>query len=128
MFRSPDPTGIAMALGTHVLILFGNWATNRLVIEFWFQESNYAKQAIPGIPLTPYGLIHSIVFNSLCILAMVSHLRASFADPGEIPEAIEVPDYVDTALLNNCEKCGMRWKPMRAHHCSSCGRCIFKVS
>jgi len=45
------------------------------------------------------------------LLAIISHIRASFADAGEIPKDIEVPDYVDTAKLNSCEKCNMRWKP-----------------
>lgn len=61
-------------------------------------------------------------------MAILSHLRASFANPGDIPVDIEVPDFVDTVKLRNCEKCDMRWKPMRAHHCSECNRCIFKVS
>lgn len=61
-------------------------------------------------------------------MSVITHLRASFADPGLIPEKIELPDYVDTAKLNSCEKCDMRWKPQRAHHCSTCQRCVFKVS
>ena len=61
-------------------------------------------------------------------MAIASHIRATFADPGEIPKDIEVPDFVDTVKLRNCEKCDMRWKPMRAHHCSECNKCIFKVS
>ena len=35
-------------------------------------------------------------------MAILSHIRATFADPGEIPEDIEVPGYVDTVKLNNC--------------------------
>ena len=61
-------------------------------------------------------------------MASISHLRASFGDPGSIPKDIEVPDYVDTVLLQTCEKCNMTWKPERAHHCSECGICVFKVS
>jgi hypothetical protein len=44
-------------------------------------------------------------------MAIISHIRATFADPGEIPSDIEVPDFVDTVKLRNCEKCDMRWKP-----------------
>ena len=69
-----------------------------------------------------------IIFNGFCFMAIASHIRATFADPGEIPKDIEVPDFVDTVKLRNCEKCDMRWKPMRAHHCSECNKCIFKVS
>ena len=86
------------------------------------------QQAIQGIPLTFYGCVNFFIFNGLIVLALVSHLRASFADPGYIPKDIEVPDYIDTAKLNTCERCSMAWKPQRAHHCSECGVCIFKVS
>jgi len=54
-------------------------------------------------------------------------LRASFTNPGLIPKEIEVPDYVDTAGLNTCERCNMTWKPQRAHHCSECGVCVYKM-
>lgn len=30
-------------------------------------------------------------------------------------------------MLLSCEKCCMRWKPQRAHHCQECGTCIFKM-
>ena len=63
------------------------------------------------MPLTFYGIVNFVFFNSFCFLAIISHIRASFADAGEIPKDIEVPDYVDTAKLNSCEKCNMRWKP-----------------
>ena len=59
---------------------------------------------------------------------MISHLRASLGNPGYIPQDIELPDYVDTAKLRCCQRCNMRWKPQRAHHCSECETCVFKVS
>ena len=49
-----------------------------------------------GIPLTFYGLLHFLLFNALVGIALFCHVRASFADPGEIPKSIEVPDFVDT--------------------------------
>ena len=63
-------------------------------------------------------------------MSLICHLRAAFADPGLIPKGIIVPDYVDTVTLNTCEKgeCKELWKPQRAHHCSECETCIFKVS
>jgi|TARA_B110001450_G_C17388288_1_gene386593 palmitoyltransferase len=61
-------------------------------------------------------------------MALLSHIRGTFADPGLIPDNLELPDYVDTARLNICEKCDNKWKPERAHHCSECNKCVFKVS
>jgi hypothetical protein len=37
-----------------------------------------------------------VVFNGFVSMALISHLRASFSDPGLIPRSIEVPDYVET--------------------------------
>ena len=91
-------------------------------------EQDLEKRPISVIPLTWWGLLNFFFFNLFCILSIICHLRACFSDPGEIPKSIEVPDYVDTATLNCCNKCDMRWKPMRAHHCSECKKCVFKVS
>ena len=101
-----------------------------MCIFYWYYESNLNNQAIKGIPLTFYGLLNCIVFNTFVGLALFTHVRASFADPGYMPKEIELPDYVDTAKLKCCSKgkCKMAWKPDRAHHCSECEVCVFKVS
>ena len=91
------------------------------------REPALEKRPITSLDLTFWGMVLFILFNSLCLLASVAHFRASFGDPGIIPKGIEVPDYVDTAQLNTCAKCEMRWKPQRAHHCSECKACIFKM-
>ena len=80
--------------------------------------------------MTFYGFLLFLVFNGLVILALIAHVRASIVDPGEIPKDIEIPDYVDESTLKCCEKgtCKMNWKPQRAHHCSECELCVFKVS
>lgn len=128
MFRVYNIGGIALAIVSLGLIAFGNWCGNRMVIFYWYYEKDLEKHAVRGIPLTFYGMMNFIVFNTFCLLAVLSHLRAAFSDPGEIPETITVPDYIDTVSFKNCAKCDMRWKPMRAHHCSECNKCIFKVS
>lgn len=120
--------GIALAIVTHLLIYYGCWAGNKLCIFYWQYTDKLDEQFIKGVPLTMYGFLNFTIFNGLVLMALLSHLRASFADPGYIPKDIEVPDYIDTAKLNTCERCSMSWKPQRAHHCSECGVCIFKVS
>ena len=128
MCRVYNIGGIALAITTLCLIAFGNYCGNRLVIFYWYYEKELENHSVQGIPLSFYGMLNFIVFNTFCLLSVLSHLRATFSDPGEIPADIVVPDYVDTVKLNNCAKCEMRWKPMRAHHCSECNKCIFKVS
>jgi hypothetical protein len=111
-----------------MLIWFGQFCGNRLVVFYWYYEKDLNKQPLRGLPLSFYGILNMIIFNGLCFLSIFSHLRATFADPGLIPDDIEVPDFVDTVKLKNCERCDMKWKPERAHHCSECNKCIFKVS
>jgi len=62
-------------------------------------------------------------------MAYISHLRAAFADPGRIPEGMTPPFQSEHMEMKNCEKCIGKetWKPMRAHHCSECGFCVFKM-
>jgi hypothetical protein len=120
--------GIALAIGTHLLIYFGCWSGNKLCIFYWQYTNKYEEQIVKGVPLTFYGCLNFLIFNGCILFALIAHLRASFADPGYIPKDIEVPDYIDTAKLNTCERCSMSWKPQRAHHCSECGVCVFKVS
>ena len=120
--------GIALAIVTQGLILFGNWCANYLCILYWFAPDKDHPPFIKGIPLTFYGLIHWLLFNTACYMAILSHIRGTFANPGLIPDNLELPDYVDTARLNICEKCDNKWKPERAHHCSECNQCVFKVS
>ena len=127
MCRVYNIGGFALAVVTQLLILFGQWSGNRLVLFYWFYEEDMSKHMIKGLPLTQYGMINFLFFNGFCAMSIITHIRASIADPGSIPTNIEVPDYVDTAQLNCCEKCQMRWKQQRAHHCSECGICIFKV-
>ena len=111
-----------------MLLWFGNWAANRMVIFYWFYEPIKHQRLFANVPLTNWGISHCLLFNGVCILAAVSHLRAYLSDPGYIPKGIEIPDNVETAMLESCEKCSMNWKPERAHHCSTCNACIFKVS
>jgi len=65
-----------------MLVWFGAWAGNRLCIFYWYYEGDLNKQAVQGIPLSFWGLINFIIFDGLVAIALICHLRASFADPG----------------------------------------------
>jgi palmitoyltransferase len=39
----------------------------------------------------------------------------------------EAPAEMIPKRVKYCRKCDMNWKPERAHHCSECGQCIFKM-
>jgi len=39
-----------------------------------------------GIPLTYWGTIWFFIFNYLCLMSLIAHWRAAWADPGSIPK------------------------------------------
>jgi ribosomal protein L40E len=97
---------------------------------YWYYEAKLENQFVQGIPLNGKGFFYFATFNWLCLMAVVSHLRAAFADPGRIPAGMKAPFQSEFIPIKSCEKCEgpETWKPMRAHHCRECGFCIFKVS
>ena len=143
-----DPCGVVCAGVTWWLILYAQYAVNKVVIFDWM-----------GL-LSLTGLMNFVGFNATACLAMLSHIRAMITDPGAVPrEALPLPD--DEGLLENgtaggvsssaleegkhplpsdggagvgprqrvrkfCRRCNA-FKPARAHHCSICRRCIIKM-
>lgn len=79
-----------------------------------------------------YAVVNGVVFNSLAVLALASHLRTMLSDPGAVPKGNATKKYMDSLQLKpgeviyKCPKC-CSIKPERAHHCSICKRCIRKM-
>lgn len=92
------------------------------------------------------GTLGSVFGISLYLLMNTSYTVAVFTDPGtplktsthgrsrhqysHLP-TIEDPEYSSVTVnsmgeLRYCKKCRCR-KPDRAHHCSTCGRCVLKM-
>ena len=129
MYRTRDWGGCLLAHVTLALIMYGQYIANRCNIFYWHRQPVIEEQWISGVPLTLKGLFYCFTFNGMCFMAYVSHLRAAFADPGRIPEGMEAPFMSEHIEHKNCEKCTGKetWKPPRAHHCSECGFCVFKM-
>ena len=129
MCRTKDYGGMALATATILLILYGALMANSVYIFFWHYAGSLEQQFIQGIPLTGRGVFYCLWFNGLCTMAISCHLRAANTDPGRIPEGMKAPFQSDFMEMKNCEKCVGKetWKPQRAHHCSECGFCIFKM-
>jgi hypothetical protein len=69
--------------------------------------------------------IISIVYCTICSLALASHAKCMFTDPGAIPSSAVPPAEVQRtisvhAMCSHCET----YKPPGAHHCRICNRCI----
>lgn len=109
--------------------MYGQYIGNRTNIFYWHREPVVEQQFIQGIPLTFMGFLYFLLFNGCCLMAYVCHLRAAFSDPGRIPEGMTPPFQSEYDEIKNCTKCVGKetWKPARAHHCSECGFCVFKM-
>jgi len=112
-----DICGIICALLTWFLILYAEFVVMAVIY--------------PGSS-TIYGNINMVIFNIGCLMAVASHLRTMFSDPGAVPkgnatkELIQQLGYREGQVIFKCPKC-CSIKPDRAHHCSVCQRCIRKM-
>ncbi|XP_067905237.1 palmitoyltransferase ZDHHC7 [Heterodontus francisci] len=113
-----DGCGMVCAVITWLLILYADFVVTFVMLlpskDYW------------------YSLINGIVFNSLAVLALSSHLRTMLTDPGAVPKGNATKEYMESLQLKpgeviyKCPKC-CSIKPERAHHCSICKRCIRKM-
>jgi palmitoyltransferase len=93
----------------------------------------FSNLAITAYCIFPYfdpvaelsGSIVLGIYQLFFILAGVSHLRCSLTDPGLVPPIDSLNDTADDNKV--CFKCE-QLKPPRVHHCSTCKRCVFKVT
>lgn len=108
-------------------MLYGNFCCNYFCIFYWYEERHEKYQLLTGLPLNTLGTICFIIFNTLCFLSILAHWRAAWSDPGVVPRMKEPPGHMSVERVKYCRKCDMHWKPERAHHCSECGVCIFKM-
>lgn len=126
-----EPCGLICGCMTYFLIIYGQVATTRFVI-------------LPWLGYSIIGVINIICYNALSFVAMYSHYKAMTTDPGAVPACAkplsndqQEIDYEaherwnGTENINNryrkyCKKC-KAFKPIRAHHCSICSRCIVKM-
>eukprot|EP00753_Platysulcus_tardus_P016584 PLAT5854.1.p1 GENE.PLAT5854.1~~PLAT5854.1.p1 ORF type:complete len:294 (+),score=114.82 PLAT5854.1:1-882(+) len=114
---SKDACGLVCASVTQGLIIFANYVVVWHVLKPWL-----------GL-WSANGLLHLVIFESLVLLGLISHLKAMCYNPGAVPAdaaALET-DMTTDGMLLLCRRCDSIYKPPRAHHCSICGRCIVKM-
>ena len=108
----------------------------------------YAMTAMHTAVLPPsrsdWDFRHLALFDVLAVLAMVSHFRAMTTNPGAVPKGAQPPfdgTEDDEEMFpdggrarrrrqnlrnRRCKRCDS-FKPIRAHHCSICKRCVVKM-
>lgn len=95
----------------------------------------YVLLLLEDIVLVPTVLIASLgpdawrwqyVHHVLCLLCVWAHLAAMLTDPGTLPTGADASAEEDGLEL--CRRCSaVRPFSCRAHHCSSCDKCIRKM-
>lgn len=84
--------------------------------------SNCVVMTIGDWPGGRLGAILGLTaYETWFVLAIWAHLACMLTDPGAVPRNLELGDG-----MKICKKCNAP-KPPRAHHCSTCQRCIQKM-
>lgn len=131
-YGSYAPCGVPRLLNTAIplLVAFFYAAGLALLVEPVWGLSTAAGLAVAGIA------------GWIVLLILVSFVRASVSDPGEVPPAwrewdgdpATVPDApgyavgaaAAAAAERYCDSCKL-FKPPRAHHCKRCERCVARM-
>lgn len=83
-------------------------------------------------PFTIGSFLNTLLFQVLAFLALSSHAAAMLTDPGSVPLGNATPENIEKMtsypgqVIYRCPRC-LSIKPLRAHHCSVCKRCIRKM-
>jgi hypothetical protein len=71
----------------------------------------------------------AMVYATICTLALASHVKTMFTDPGSIPrEAVPRAELFTKGITTHamCSHC-QTYKPPQSHHCRICNRCISRM-
>ena len=63
------------------------------------------------------------IYFTICALALASHAKTAFTDPGAIPSSAVPVDVYSNVAHAMCSRC-QSYKPKGTHHCRICDRCI----
>ena len=118
-----DPCGIITAAFTWLILAYADVTLALCILQPW--------HALPAST----AAAHFAFFNLLVFLAVSSHVRTMTTDPGAIPfhttpltvPPAPQPSQPHLPAVPSCAQCSFSYKPERAHHCSVCRRCVYKM-
>ena len=68
--------------------------------------------------------IFSIIFYFCSFMTLLCHTMSMYTEPGLIDQ--NVVSKLKSNKKNFCKKC-KKYRPLRAHHCSTCKKCVMKL-
>lgn len=112
--NTSDQAGTIMAFLVWLLLCYSAWTFTALA-------------STGGVP--PFLAAAYVV---LCVLALASHAKTTFTDPGSVPQAAVPNERMRREMgtpdqpLSMCSQC-QTFKPPFSHHCRICNRCISRM-
>lgn len=103
--------GVLAYVGGSILCLFGMLSVTFILILPWLGHSFLSHSLI--------GLYY--LFN---FMAAYTQVIGMITDPGSVPRNAQPLE--DNSMNKYCDKC-QAFKPLRAHHCRVCKRCIVRM-
>ena len=105
-----DGPGIAMAVIVWILIIYSG-----LTITLLAQTKNISHML-------------AYFYCTICTLALASHAKTMFTDPGAVPQSAVPIDsaarqHEEHVMCRNCKS----YKPPGSHHCRICNRCVSRM-
>ena len=118
-----DPCGIVCVGFTWFLLLWPAWMLYSRILgpwdSMWVEEDGTESWWGRGL----MGL-----YAFLASMALTAHTKAMCTDPGAIPYGcLPLVPAPEGQQFPACVHCAYNYKPPRAHHCSTCGRCVSKM-
>ena len=112
--NTSDQAGTIMAFLVWLLLGYSAWTFTALA-------------ASGGVPPFLSG-----AYVMLCVMALASHAKTTFSDPGSVPQAAVPNERMRREMgtpdqpLSMCSQC-QTFKPPFSHHCRICNRCISRM-
>eukprot|EP00898_Chlorokybus_atmophyticus_P008622 jgi/Chlat1/8761/Chrsp90S08123 len=115
-------------LSLPVLLVLGLFGFIYCSVTFW--------AILPWLSFSAPGILHLGLFSSLTVASLLSYFVAVLTPAGSVPWGWS-PELEDASSslrevkrkggdLRYCQKC-CHYKPMRAHHCRVCNRCVLRM-
>jgi hypothetical protein len=112
--NTSDQAGTIMAFIVWVLLGYSAWTFTALA----------RSGGIPSYLAAAYVM--------LCCMALASHAKTTFTDPGSVPQAAVPNEKMRREMgtpdqpLSMCSQC-QTFKPPFSHHCRICNRCVSRM-